>query len=368
MITVNQQLYVEVAKRPEVELLLISPEGWLTSLSGWTSFVALPQLHGMVHPLPVVAPGRIHLHWYPGLGAVLDQFQPEIIFADEEPYSVVAYQALRHSLRLGCRFTFYSKQSIPRRYPPPVMWSLSAVLRHSRHALAINLDCEKVLRWRGFARGITQLPHGVDPEFVAPRDPSDLRGRLGLKGPVVGFVGRMSPEKGVWDLLGAARLLASRPGLEFTLLMIGDGPARWKLEEAARRDLPPGRCLFLGSVMHEAVPAYLNALDVLVLPSRTQPHWKEQFGRVLVEALACGVPVVGSDSGHIPTLITETGGGLVHREADPADLADKIEVLLRNPAQAQAMAARGRATVLHRYAYSHLADAFCEAMVQGASA
>ena len=58
-------------------------------------------------------------------------------------------------------------------------------------------------------------------------------------------------------------------------------------------------------------------LDVLVLPSHTTPTWKEQFGRVIVEALWCGVPVVGSDSGEIPWLIELTGGGLVFPEGDP---------------------------------------------------
>ena len=68
------------------------------------------------------------------------------------------------------------------------------------------------------------------------------------------------------------------------------------------------------------------------------------------------MPVVGSDSGHIPRLIGETGGGLVHREADPADLADKIGELMRDPAAGRQLAAQGRASVLQRYAYSQVAD------------
>ena len=64
-----------------------------------------------------------------------------------------------------------------------------------------------------------------------------------------------------------------------------------------------GQVLQIGFVPHEETPRYLAAFDLLVLPSETQPNWKEQFGRVIVEALACGVPVIGSDSGEIPNLV-----------------------------------------------------------------
>ena len=83
-------------------------------------------------------------------------------------------------------------------------------------------------------------------------------------------------------------------------------------------------------------------LDVLVLPSRTTPTWKEQFGRVIVEALWCGVPVVGSDSGEIPWLIGLTGGGLMFPEGDHAALAGGSTRLRGRPGAARA-AGRGAA-------------------------
>ncbi|MEN6546104.1 MAG: glycosyltransferase family 4 protein, partial [Armatimonadia bacterium] len=131
---------------------------------------------------------------------------------------------------------------------------------------------------------------------------------------------------------------------------------------AAEASLPPGVFQFTGSVAHNALADYLNVLDVLVLPSRTRRHWKEQFGRVLVEALACEVPLVGSDSGHIPELVKTTGGGLVFHEGRADDLADKLGYLMDHPAEAREMASRGRQVVLRDYSYPRVAQTLYEAL------
>jgi glycosyltransferase involved in cell wall biosynthesis len=86
-------------------------------------------------------------------------------------------------------------------------------------------------------------------------------------------------------------------------------------------------------------------MDVLVLPSRTTRDWAEQFGRVLVEALSCGVPVVGSDSGEIPWVVTTTGGGHVFPEGNVDELARVLGRLRADPAERTRLAERGRAVV-----------------------
>jgi len=112
------------------------------------------------------------------------------------------------------------------------------------------------------------------------------------------------------------------------------------------------------------MPAYLNALDVLVLPSRTTPRWKEQFGRVIVEALACGVPVVGSDSGHIPRLINDIGGGVIFPEGDIEALAESIDELLSNPGQREALGQRGRQGVLEKYTWRRVAQRLADVLLE----
>ncbi len=97
----------------------------------------------------------------------------------------------------------------------------------------------------------------------------------------------------------------------------------------------------LDGLAHDQMAAGYAQLDVLVLPSRTTPTWKEQFGRVIVEALWCGVPVVGSDSGEIPWLIGLTGGGLVFPEGDSEALAGRLSELREAPALRERLALAG---------------------------
>jgi glycosyltransferase involved in cell wall biosynthesis len=96
---------------------------------------------------------------------------------------------------------------------------------------------------------------------------------------------------------------------------------------------------------------------VLVLPSHTLPTWKEQFGRVIAEALWCGVPVVGSDSGEIPWLIELTGGGLIFPEGDRDALARALGQLRREPQLRRALAEHGRAEVHRRFSLPAATDA-----------
>jgi glycosyltransferase involved in cell wall biosynthesis len=98
----------------------------------------------------------------------------------------------------------------------------------------------------------------------------------------------------------------------------------------------------------------MNALDVLVLPSRTTARWKEQFGRVIIEAHACATPVIGSDSGAIPAVIGDAG--LVFSEGDARAFADAIQTLKNDPECARRMGATGRAQVEAKYTWARVAE------------
>jgi glycosyltransferase involved in cell wall biosynthesis len=101
------------------------------------------------------------------------------------------------------------------------------------------------------------------------------------------------------------------------------------------------------------VPAYLNQLDVLVLPSRTQSNWKEQFGRVLVEAMACGVPVVGSTCGEIPNVVGDAG--LVFPEGDTDALRGRLNQLMTTPELRCRLGQAGRERVLAHFTQAEIA-------------
>jgi glycosyltransferase involved in cell wall biosynthesis len=179
----------------------------------------------------------------------------------------------------------------------------------------------------------------------------DLAAALGgAPRPYVGFLGRLEPVKGLDYLLEAATRLRS-PG---TLVIAGDGPEGPRLKAlAAERGLTE-RVRFLPGMPFAAVPGFIRALDALVLPSITiPPEHKEQFGRVLTEAMAAGVPVLGSSSGAIPEVIDQAG--LVVPERDPAALADGIERLLADPDLRTHLAELGRTRVREQYGWPTVA-------------
>jgi glycosyltransferase involved in cell wall biosynthesis len=157
------------------------------------------------------------------------------------------------------------------------------------------------------------------------------------------------------------RVLDRLPG-PWNALLVGSGPLQ---EALARWAAPHGaRVRIITGVRHDEVPDYLNAMDVLCVPSRTTPGWREQFGRVLIEAFACGVAVVGSDSGEVPHVIDEAG--LVVGEADEAGWVGALTRLLDDRALRREYGERGRARAHATYAWSVVArrhlDFFDEVM------
>jgi len=185
---------------------------------------------------------------------------------------------------------------------------------------------------------------GVDPDLYRPADASPERPFT------AGYLGRLVEQK------GPALLLEALAGLDgdWRLLLVGAGPQRDRLEgRAAAPDLA-GRVSFASAVPSTAVPGVLAGLDVLVLPSLTRRNWKEQFGRVLVEAMACRIAVIGSDSGEIPNVIGDAG--LVFPEGDVAALRACLGRLMSDPGERRRLGALGRERVLANYTQARVAD------------
>jgi glycosyltransferase involved in cell wall biosynthesis len=139
------------------------------------------------------------------------------------------------------------------------------------------------------------------------------------------------------------------------LQILGDGPQRAHLARLAAEMGIVEQVTFLGRVPSTEAAEYYRRLDLLVLPSLTQPNWVEQFGRVLIEAMACGIPVIGSDSGEIPWVIGDAG--VLFPEGDAEALADVLRALMADETRRGELAARGRARVLKQFTQSHIAEA-----------
>jgi glycosyltransferase involved in cell wall biosynthesis len=168
----------------------------------------------------------------------------------------------------------------------------------------------------------------------------------------VGYLGRLLPQKGVLDLVEA---LARMPE-HVRLRLIGAGDLRPRLLARAAELGVSARVEILAWTGD--VPGELRRLDALALPSRTTRTWKEQFGRVLPEAMSCGVPVIGSSSGEIPNVVGDAG--LIVPEGDVAALASAIERLAGDPDLWAELSRRGRARVLEHYTQAALARQYYE--------
>jgi glycosyltransferase involved in cell wall biosynthesis len=312
------------------------------------------QEQGIVHEVPACATRWVHLFQYGWrtLGRLLARGW-DVIHAWEEPYILAGAQIAALAPRRS-RYVFRTAQSLNKHYPPPFSWAERLCLARAAGWLCSGRLVAETLRRRpGYAaRPHRIIPLGVDADAFRP-DPERGRRLLQQWGwqdqrmPVIGFVGRLVPEKGLRLLM---RIL-ERVAAPWRLLIVGAGPLEPELRQWAERYSE--RVRLCTDVSHADVPAYYNALDLLVLPSQTTPRWREQFGRVLIEAMASGVPVVGSDSGEIPYVIADAGA--VAPEADEAAWARTLEELLQSPQRRADLAARGRQRCHDRFTWDTVA-------------
>ncbi|MHB8468732.1 MAG: glycosyltransferase family 4 protein [Gaiellaceae bacterium] len=319
VVPANQALFARVARQTGWDVTIVAPRRWRNELGAF-HVERWPEFEGELVALAVVGSGRVPLHFYGrGLAALVRRIRPSAMFAHNEPYALATAQVV-HAAR-GVPAGFYSAQNVVKRYPAPVRALERYVHERAAFAFATSASALVALRSRGYDGDATVVPLWVDLDRYSISQRRDRSHSL-----VVGFVGRLVPEKGADVLLEA---LASLPG-DVRAVFAGAGDDAVRLRRHARKLRLDARVDWRGYVPHDQMPNLYGEIDVLVVPSRTTISWKEQFGRVVVEALAAGVPVVASDCGSLPALLERTGGWLV-REGDAQALAQRL-LALRNDA------------------------------------
>ena len=354
IIRVNQRKLDALARRDGLELALMVPTRWRDPLHTLT-LERPPGPAYRVFEIPLRSLGG-HLNYSQVLGGYLVRalrtFRPDIIHTEEEPESVAALEVVCWARRFGARVVLFTWENIGITHRWYRRRMRRFTLRRVDHLIAGNREAGEVCRRDGYRGPITVIPQfGVDPDFFSVGSSDGIRDNLSLSRPVVGFVGRLVPEKGVFVLVEA---LARLTHLPWTLLVVGDGPSREDLKAQAEAHGLAQRLTWVSTVAHQEIPRYLRAMDVLVLASLTGTAWKEQFGHVLIEAMACGVPVVGSDSGAIPEVIGDAG--FVTKEGDPASLAEALKQLLHDAELRTRLGALGRARVEAEFTHSRIAE------------
>ena len=258
----------------------------------------------------------------------------------EEPYILAGAQIMKWTPPTT-PIAFWTAQNIAKQYPQPFRAFEEYCVRRTSGWMAAGETIVQTLAQKpGYAKKPWRvLPLGVDTEFFQPDKNmgAQVRSELGWDDradlPVVGYLGRFVSEKGLTLLMRAMEGL-KRP---FRALFVGGGPMQNELKEWGNAYGDNVRVVT--GVSHDRVPAMLNAMDLLCAPSQTTGKWKEQFGRMLVEAFACGLPVVASDSGEIPYVVADAGE--ICPEADIASWTQTLEKLLNDPDARTALALRG---------------------------
>lgn len=325
-----QQYIAELAKNKDLEITLLIPPGW-------TEGARYVKAEKICDPDYKIIVGKVvgetdslsYFFW--GLPYYLWKIKPDLIHLFEEPYhNIAAHTALfRKIFCPKSKFIFQTFQNLVEDYPAKWINIQNKVFTASDAAIANANEMKDILLHWGYRKKIHVIYPGIETKLFSPKDPSQLRKKLGLTAFTIGYFGRITKEKGIKDLIDASNKL----DFSHQLLLIGNGPDKEYFKTLS------DKIVWVDAVPSDKLSGYYSALDAFALPSRTGKNWKEQFGRVLVEAMLCGVPVIGSSSGEIPNVIGEAG--LVFKEQDPNDLADKITLLHSNPGLRKELSQKG---------------------------
>lgn len=289
----------------------------------------------------------------------------DVVHCWEEPYVLAAAQVAHH-LRPTASFVPATFQNIVKSYPLPVRMIERRVMQRANAWIAFGETVREAQSRRQAyrAKGSRVLNPGVDTQTFRPDPIAGRRTRETLgwrpEDPVVGFTGRLVEEKGIETIIEA--FIRSARG--WNLLVVGGGPLAVRIDSLQCQY--HARVKLVRDVHHDDVPEYLRAMDLLCAPSRTRAHWQEQFGRMLIEAMACGVPVLASASGEIPHVVADAG--VLIPEDDLVQWTETIDRLLANAERRREMAACGLARARAEFSWPVIArrhlDFFTEVLGQ----
>jgi glycosyltransferase involved in cell wall biosynthesis len=338
-----------LAQQPDLALTFIYPRQWQDELLQVDQSTPAPAAFVQI-PLNMIGPpSNPHRAMYRTLSFNFARYRPHIIHAEEEPDSLAALQITlaKRLFAPQAKLLLHTWQNVNRPKSALVKAVMRLTLNACHTVMCANQEAVEVLRQQGYRGPALLLPAvGVDTETFKPCPKAVVEPRPFT----IGFLGRLSPEKGLDTLLAAFQSL--QPPVQ--LVIIGNGPERARLEADIKRRHLDDRVEFRGALPPAQVARQMCDLDVLVLPSRTTPVWKEQLGRALLEAMASKVPVVGSDSGAIPEVVGEAG--LIFPEGEVGALTDCLQRLQASLALRQELAERGYHRVQTHYSQACLAQ------------
>lgn len=347
IVDINREKIDELARVPNLEVGLIVPSKW-TDILRISEYQRSNTLVYQSFPVPIFLNGDIARFFFNPfkLFKAFWDFRPEIVQVEEEPWSLALLQSLILSKIFRARAVFFTWQNILSNYSHLATIIEKINFRLSDGAIAGNSEAGKVLKQRGFLKPTEVIPQlGVNPQTFLPRQSTGESSDT-----IIGYIGRFVEEKGIVDLLNAFIKLTGSVRLK----LVGRGFLEPGIKEFILQHELSGRVEIIKAVAHNEVPKFMQSLDIFVLPSKTTSFWKEQFGHVLIEAMACKVAVLGSSSGAIPEVIGDCG--LIFQEGNIDDLREKLQRLIDDSVFRKEMAEKGYQRILDRFTNQRIAQ------------
>ncbi|MDJ0582630.1 hormogonium polysaccharide biosynthesis glycosyltransferase HpsO [Crocosphaera sp.] len=368
IVDLNCEKFETLAKlHPDIEVTIIVPKKWKPGGVQNKIIETKPQNKGNFRVVPISNFSQNNqglLTFGSDIIKILNDFRPHIIQVEQGVKSFAYAQliTLNKWLNLQAKNVFFTWWNLPYKSKFPVSYLERYNLSNTDGLVAGNQDAADILRDHGYDQDVVVMPQlGVNEDLFCPQKQPDLSHQLGIKEEdfVIGFVGRFVEEKGVLTLLKA---IQSLPEKKWKFLLLGRGELKEKIIQEGQKNGINKQIIIVESVAHDQVAKYINLMNVLVLPSETTYKfktltavgWKEQFGHVLIEAMACKVPVIGSNSGEIPNVIGKAG--LIFPEGDDHALQNCLTRLMLNKKLAGELSEKGYKRILNYYTNKALAQ------------
>lgn len=314
------------------------------------------------------------------IGLEAELLDKDIIYTADITW-IFTYQAAMMKQKFGKRIIALEWENIPFAYEEDEQ--MREMKRFNRqmvdHFVAVTERAKDALILEGVPEEkITVIPMGIDIDRFRPDEESGIRLRkelgIGNAEIVILFTGRMVWEKGIYDLLYAAKLVEldySMKNIPIRFVVVGQGPESEGIKNRVK-ELSIGYLFtFMESYPYHKMHEMYHMADIFVLPSISTRTWKEQFGMVLIEAMACGLPVISTYSGSIPEVVGEAG--VLVQANDPRGLYKAIKGLLNNEDQRRELGNMGRERAVREFDSKKIArkvgllfEELCQSSFRGA--
>ncbi|MBW1668514.1 MAG: glycosyltransferase [Deltaproteobacteria bacterium] len=361
---VNQTRWKRLAEDDKYEVHLLVPKYWESHWFGKDEKIVFEpkEIHDdnfHIHPLATTSVKNWGKYLFKSFDAKFREIKPDLIYIIHEESILIHHQIYLYKkfFAPNAKVIFFSmnaRGAPNRKFYHRLMWN--NVKKNTDAALVHYPGCLESLRNGGYKKPVyLQTQIGVDEKLFRPDSNAraQYRKKLGFEEKfVIGYTGRLTVDKGVDDLIAIFPL----DDIDWALLLVGNGDMRQEIEDQVKRYGWEDRVHITGYVAQAEVPKYMNAMDCFVLGSKTMPHWIDTFPLVTVQAQACGVPVIASDSASLLWQLADSA--LFFHEGDRRELKEKVLMYVHNPALKNEYAQRGRERSLRNFCHEGMTENF----------